>query len=425
MALRILRSRVGGESVAPPSKSYTHRAFILAALTGEKCEIVRPLISEDTSATLSALGMMGAQIEKGTSVVSIECPVMHSPRKSIDARNSGTTLRLTSGIAALLNGKTTITGDASLQKRPMKPLLTALRDLGAKCTGTDETEHPPVTIRGPMTEGFARLPGNISSQFVSSLLLACPMKETSTELEITGTQKSKSYIDISLFMLEKFRIEVERRPEGFSIPGGQRPIGSRFSVPGDSSSAAFLLCAGAITGGTVTVKGLDPSMPQGDLAIIDALRKYGADVEIRDDSVTCYPPDERKPFEFDVSDSPDLFPVLGVVAATAKGKSRLSGGEHLRFKESDRISTTVKMLKSLGVEAKALDDGCIVNGNGQIAGGAVDTQKDHRIMMAATIAGLVSVGGVMLEDEKSYEVSFPTFLDEVQRLGAIVQAVKQ
>jgi 3-phosphoshikimate 1-carboxyvinyltransferase len=424
MALRILRSVVGGEAVAPPSKSYTHRAFALAALTGERCEIRRPLISEDTSATLSAVGAMGAEVETGAGVIRIDCPAMHSPRRSIDARNSGTTLRLISGVAALLDGKTSITGDASLQKRPMKPLLGALRDLGAKCSGTGETEHPPVTIRGPMTGTSARISGNISSQFVSSLLIACPMKDTPTELEITGAQKSRSYIDISLFMLEKFRIEVEKVPNGFSIPGGQRPIGSRFTVPGDFSSAAFLLCAGAITGGTVTVKGLDASMPQGDLAITEALQRYGADVEIRDDSVTCRP-EERRPFEFDVGDSPDLFPVLGVLAATAKGESRLSGGEHLRFKESDRISTTVRMLKSLGVEARALDDGCIVRGDGKIAGGTVDTQMDHRIMMAATIAGLVSVGGVMLEDEKSYEVSFPTFLDEVQRLGAIVQAVKQ
>ena len=424
MALRVLRSTVGGEAIAPPSKSYTHRAIILGALTGEKCEVRRPLISEDTAATLSAVAMMGAQIEEENGLIRIECPTLSAPRKSINVRNSGTTLRLISGVASLIAGKTSITGDESLQKRPMKPLLDALRDLGAKCSGTGENEHPPVTIRGPMTKTSARLPGNISSQFISSLLIACPMKETPTELEITGTRKSESYVDISLYMLKRFRIEVERKPDGFKMPGNQRPVGSLFQVPGDLSSAAFLLCAGAMTGGTITVNGLDTEMPQGDIAITEALQRYGAEVDVKKKSVTCRP-GERIPFEFDVGDSPDLFPILGVLAATAKGESRLSGGEHLRFKESDRISTTVTMLKGLGVDAKALDDGCIIRGNGKIRGGTIETQMDHRIMMAATVAGLTSISGVVMEDEKSYEVSYPNFLDDIQRLGAIVQVVNQ
>jgi 3-phosphoshikimate 1-carboxyvinyltransferase len=368
--------------------------------------------------------MMGAQVEEENGLIRIDCPTLSAPRKSINARNSGTTLRLTSGIASLISGKTSITGDESLQKRPMKPLLDALRDLGAKCSGAGENEHPPVTIRGPMTKAAARLPGNISSQFISSLLIACPMKETPTELEITGTRKSESYVDISLYMLKRFRIDVERKPNGFKMPGNQRPVGSMFQVPGDLSSAAFLLCAGAMTGGAITVNGLDTEMPQGDIAITEALLRYGAEVDIRRESVTCYP-GEKKPFEFDVGDSPDLFPILGVLAATAKGDSRLFGGEHLRFKESDRISTTVTMLNSLGVNAKALDDGCIVRGTGNIRGGTVETQTDHRIMMAATVAGLTSISGVMMEDEKSHAVSYPNFLDDIQRLGAIVQVVNQ
>lgn len=413
---------MGGEAVAPPSKSYTHRAIVIGALTGGRFEIIRPLISEDTLATLSAMSMMGADVQKGNGFMRIECPDLAAPRKSIDAKNSGTTLRLVSGIAALLSGKTTISGDESLQKRPMKPLLEALRELGAKCTGTGENEHPPVSIRGPMTETSARLPGNISSQFISSLLIACPMKPIPTKLEITGSQKSKSYVDISIHMLERFRIVIERKANGFEIPGGQIPVGSRFAVPGDFSSAAFLLCAGAMTGSTVTVRGLDTSLPQGDIAIVDALRKFGAEVDMRKDSVTCSP-DQRKPFEFDVGDSPDLFPILGVLAATAKGESKLTGGEHLRFKESNRISTTAAMLRDLGVDAKAQDDGCIIRGTGRIRGGAIETQLDHRIMMSATVAGLVSEGGVSMEDEHSYAVSYPAFLEDIQRLGAKVQVV--
>ena len=418
----MLRSRISGEVVAPPSKSYTHRAIVLGALTGKRFEVRRPLISEDTEATLSAVAAMGAVVGEGNNFLTVECPTLSAPKKSINAKNSGTTLRLISGVAALLPGKTTITGDESLQKRPMKPLLDALRQLGAKCNGVGENEHPPVTIKGPMTGESASIPGNISSQFVSSLLIACPLKDSPTELEITGKQKSRTYIDISLRILEMLKVEIKRKAEGFEIPGHQRPIGSSFDVPGDFSSAAFMLCAAAMTGGMTTVTGLDPSLPQGDSVIIDALRKYGAEVETEGDSVTCIA-DTRQPFDFDVGDSPDLFPILGVLAATAKGESRLSGGEHLKFKESDRISTTVKMLGDLGVKAEAKEDGCIVRGTGRIKGGSIETQMDHRIMMSATVAGLVSEGGVEIDDDSSHAVSYPRFLDDIQKLGAIIQKV--
>ena len=422
MALRVIRSKISGEVIAPPSKSYTHRAIVLGALTGERFEVRRPLIAEDTAATLAAVAAMGAEVGKGNNFIVVECPVLTAPRRAIDAKNSGTTLRLMSGVAALLDGKTTITGDESLQKRPMKPLLEALRQLGAKCTGVGENEHPPVSIRGPMDKVSASLPGNVSSQFVSSLLIACPLKHTPTELEITGKQKSRTYIDMSLRMLEKLRVEVLRKPNGFEIPGHQKPIGSSFDVPGDFSSAAFVLCAAAITGGMTTVTGLDASLPQGDSIIVDALMKFGAEVDVDGGSVTCAA-EAKQPFDFDVGDTPDLFPILGVLAAAAKGESRLTGGEHLKFKESDRISTTVKMLNDLGVKAEAREDGCVVKGTGVIRGGKVETQMDHRIMMSATIAGLASEGGVVLDDETSHAVSYPAFLDDMERLGAIVQRV--
>jgi 3-phosphoshikimate 1-carboxyvinyltransferase len=418
----VIKSKVGGEVTAPPSKSYTHRAIVLGALAGTRFEVRRPLLSEDTEATLSAMSMLGAGIRRGAGVVTIECPAMSAPRRTIDARNSGTTLRLVSGIAALLDGKTTITGDESLQKRPMKPLLDALKELGAKCNGVGETEHPPVTIRGPMKGAAAELPGNISSQFISSLLIACPLKSTPTHLEITGTQKSRTYVDMSLHMLEKLHIKIERKQDGFDIPGNQKPIGSSFDIPGDFSSASFILCAAAMTGGRATVNGLDASLPQGDSKIVDVLTAYGAEVDLDKDSVTVEA-GSKQPFEFDVGDSPDLFPILGVLAASAKGESRLAGGEHLRFKESDRISTTVAMLKDLGVKAEALDDGCLIKGTGMIRGGNVETQMDHRIMMSATVAGLISEWGVNIDDDSSFAVSYPGFLDDIQRLGAIVEKV--
>ncbi|MEM4262619.1 MAG: 3-phosphoshikimate 1-carboxyvinyltransferase [Thermoplasmata archaeon] len=412
-----------GELTAPPSKSYTHRAIVLGALTGEKFEIVRPLISEDTEATLSAVSMMGAAYDKGINWVRIHCPRISSPRTEIDARNSGTTLRLISGIAALLEGKTQITGDDSLRKRPMKPLLNALRELGAKCAGEGEDEHPPVKIQGPMTGTHARLPGDVSSQFVSSLLIACPMKSTPTKIRITGTQKSRSYIDISLDMLKEFKIKVNRVSDGFEMDGRQRPMRKKFEIPGDFSSAAFLLCGAAMTNGDVRIRGLELSSPQGDAAVLKVLTDFGAKIEAKGDLIRCAA-DRRLPIEFDVSNTPDLFPIVAVLAATAQGKSRLFGGEHLKYKESNRIETTVSMLASLGVDAQPTADGCIINGKGKIKGGTVDTHGDHRIMMSAVIAGLASEQGVIVNDDTSYSISYPGFIDDVQKLGAILQQVR-
>jgi len=419
----VIKGTLRGEVFASPSKSYTHRAFIIGALTGEKFEVNRPLVSEDTKATLTAIAMMGAEVESRGNTVRIDCPSLTAPAKRIDAKNSGTTLRLISGVSALIDGSTEITGDNSLRKRPMKPLLNALRELGAKCSGEGRDEHSPVRIHGPMDGTITKLPGNISSQFISSLLIACPMKKTSTEIKITGEQKSKSYVDISLHVLRKFRIEVKSTTDGFEMEGRQRPLGSKFEVPGDFSSAAFLLCGAAMSGGDVRIKGLDFSSPQGDVAILDALRSYGAKLEISGDMVRCIG-GERRPFRFDVSNSPDLFPILCVLAATAEGDSKLYGGGHLKFKESNRIATTVSMLKNLGVDVQATNDGCTVKGKGKIRGGNVRTELDHRIMMSAIISGLVSDQGVTIDDSTSYSVSYPAFMDDIQKLGAIIQLVK-
>jgi 3-phosphoshikimate 1-carboxyvinyltransferase len=407
---------------APPSKSYTHRAIILGALVGERFEVIRPLISDDTEATLSAIEMMGATIDRGVNSIRIFCPRIVAPKSTIDARNSGTTLRLISGIAALIEGKTQITGDDSLRRRPMKPLLNALRELGAKCAGEGAEEHPPVRIEGPMTGTHAKLPGDVSSQFISSLLIACPMKKTPTRIKITGSQKSRSYVDISLDVLKKLRIEVNRVPDGFEMQGGQRPKGRTFEIPGDFSSAAFLMCGAAITGGDVRIRGLDISSPQGDAAILKVLSEFGSKIETSGDMIRCVA-GERLPFEFDVSNTPDLFPILAVIAATANGRSRLFGGEHLKFKESNRIETTVAMLSDLGVDAQATADGCIINGKGKIRGGTINTHNDHRIMMSAVIAGLASEQGVILSDDSSYVISYPAFIDDVQKLGGMLQKV--
>jgi len=421
--LKISRGSLGGEISSTPSKSYTHRALVLGALSGSKFTVEKPLVSDDTAATLSAISMMGATITRGHDSIAIECEELAPPEGVINAWNSGTTIRLMSGVSALLNGSTTLTGDESLRRRPMKPLLDALRNLEAQCTGAGEEEFPPVTITGPMTGTATSLQGDVSSQFVSSLLLSCPLKESETEIEILGDQKSRPYVDITLYMLDKMGVDIVPIESGFQMPGNQRPKGERFEVPGDFSAACFSLAGAAITdGGDVTVTNIDPVPPQADSRIVETLEMFGAIVEVREDSVKCRAA-ERRPFKFDIGQSPDLFPILSVLAATADGESILFGGEHLRFKESDRISTTVAMLRDIGVDAEERDDGCVVRGNGRIKGGGVETRGDHRIMMASVIAGLACEDEITLHDDSSYAVSYPSFVEDIRSLGGSIKEV--
>lgn len=408
--------------MATPSKSYTHRAMILGALSGNRFLVENPLVSDDTAATLSALSMMGATIERRHDSILIESHGLSPPEDRINAWNSGTTLRLIAGVAGLLDGRTSITGDESLMKRPMDPLLQALRDLGAECENHQGDPDPFIEITGPLTGEKTRLPGDISSQFISSLLISCPMKKQKTVIEIMGERKSAPYVDITLFMLEKMGVEILERSDGFSMMGGQNPSGDQFLIPGDFSAASFPLVAAAISKGPVTVKELDISMPQADSQIVEALERYGATVEIRDNGVTCST-GERRPFDFDVGQSPDLFPILGVLASTAKGESRLTGGEHLRFKESNRISTTVSMLRDIGVKAEEKSDGCIIRGDGGIRGGKVDTQGDHRILMSCVVAGMASEEGVHTVDDSSYKISYPNFIADIRSLGGALEEV--
>lgn len=422
MAVMIGSSTLRGSINASPSKSYTHRAMILGALSGSGFSVIRPLLSEDTRATLSALAHMGAEVQEKDDSVAIHCQTLSAPQDDIDCGNSGTSIRLLTGVAGLLDSEIVLTGDDSIRKRPMKPLLDALRELGVACSGVGDAELPPVRIRGPMKGELTRIHGGMSSQFVSSLLIACPMKPTKTRIEVTGERKSMSYIDITLFCLNAFGVSVSSDRSGYWMDGNQRPRGDSFVVPGDFSSASFPLVGAAITNGEVSVERLNAEMPQGDVAIVEALREFGAEIEISDDSIRCSSSD-RRPFEIDVSRTPDLFPILAVMAASAMGDSRIYGGEHLRFKESNRIDTTVRMLRSLGVSAEASRDGCLVHGRGRIRGGVVDTFSDHRIMMSAVIAGLASEEGVNIQDDSSHRVSYPAFMDDIEQLGGRIELV--
>ena len=415
-------SSVAGTVRAPPSKSYTHRAFLLAALSGGPCRVARPLLSEDTEATLTGIEAFGAEVHRKEDGLRIASAGLRLPPKPIDARNSGTTLRLLTGTASLLEGTTVLTGDASLRKRPMGPLLEALRGLGARCRSLGGGGRPPVEVTGPLLGGSVSISGSVSSQFLSSLLLACPLAPEATTLHVLPPILSEPYVDVTRHMLRTFGAVVEAHGNDFRIRGGQRYAPADFVVPGDFSSAAFPLAAAALSRGDVTVEGLDVSAPQGDRRIANLLGAFGASVACRPDAVRV-----RGGFleaqTVDVGATPDLFPVLAVLASQARGASRFVNGAQLRLKESDRIETTVAFLKAMGVDAAGTPDGCVVRGPAKLRGAQVDSHGDHRILMAAAVAGLVAQGPVEISDPWCFRVSYPSFLDDLRALGAEMEVV--
>ena len=422
MRFRSRAATVRGTVRAPPSKSYTHRAFLLAALSEGSCLVSNPLLSEDTEATLAGIEAFGAEVRQKGDAVRISSLGLSPPPNEIDARNSGTTLRLLTGTAALVRGTTVLTGDDSLKKRPMGPLLEALRGLGADARARGGDGRPPVEVTGPLRGGTVSLPGSVSSQFLSSLLLACPLASGETRVHVLPPIVSGPYVDITRHLVRAFGAVVESHGNDFRIPGGQRYRPTDLAVPGDFSSAAFPLVAAAITRGDVTVEGLDLAAPQGDRRIADLLGAFGASVAQRPGALRVRGESLRAQ-TVDVGATPDLFPALAVLASQARGQSRFVNGAQLRLKESDRIETTVALLRAMGAEAVGTPDGCVVRGPAELHGARVDSRGDHRILMAAAVAGLVASDPVEITDPWCFRVSYPSFLDDLRALGAEMEVV--
>ena len=416
--MELLSRRSGplsGRVTAPSSKSVTHRSILFGMMAGGRMEIRHPLLSDDTESTLDAAVLMGADVKKGKTLV-MESE-MHQAADVINARNSGTTARLLSSICALMDGHSVVTGDASLRGRPMGPIMDAVRQLGGTAFSTLGNERLPAVFGGKLTKGYAAMRGDISSQFASSLAMSCPLKEGSTEVALDGGIQSADYLTLTLEMVEYFggeaRLESDRL--FFSGDGSYRP--RNIAVPGDYSSAAFLLASAAVTSGSVRVDNLSRSFTQADARIAEYLRAFGCAVSERPGSLTAES-GGLVAADVDCTRSPDLFPVLCVVASCAAGVSTVRGSPNLRLKETDRIETTSVMLRSLGVGFRAEGETLHIRGSRDgVRGGIVDSCGDHRIAMAACVAGLSSKKGVRVKGAECHSVSYPGFVGDIRKAG--------
>ena len=420
MKCKIEKSKISGQIVCPPNKSYTHRAIFLASLAGKNSIVENVLLSADTMATIDTCRKFGAEIEIKDSSIIVKNPIKIGTKVSeINTENSGTTMRIASGIASLFSEEITLTGDSSLQKRPMQPLLDALSSMGAKCNSTDG--KPPIKIKGKIAGGEVKIPGNFSSQFISALLICAPLTENGINLIIEENLVSKPYLDATIATMRKFGVTVQTL-----IPYKRYNISPQiykectFTVPIDFSSLALLLSATVLNGKDITIKGNIGNLPQGDEVFIDILEQLGVDINMDDEQIKIKSPEKLNGGKFDLSNSPDLLPPLAILALNSSSPIEIFNVKHARLKETDRIAIVSRELVKLGIKIQENEDGMILESSEKISGADLNSEEDHRLFMAFCIAGMY-VGDCTVTDPESVKVSYPNFVEEMNRMGAKIQ----
>jgi 3-phosphoshikimate 1-carboxyvinyltransferase len=421
MKIKIFPSTVKGSVIAPPSKSYTHRAIVMGSL-GERCLIKYPLISADTKATINACRAIGASIKEKKTKLEIK-GVQGKPKTPdnvIDAMNSGTTLRIMAAVCSLANGASVLTGDDSLRKRPNTPLLAALEDLGATAFSTKGDGTAPLVIKGRLKGGETAIDGSISSQFITALLIASPLAQKQTHIKIEGKLTSRPYVEITLELLEKADINIQTDFTKFKVPPEQSYKAKSYLIPGDFSSASYMLAAGAITNSRVEVKNLYPSK-QGDVRILEILKQMGSDIHWdKKAGIARVSGADRIGVEIDANQFPDLVPTLAAISTCAKGTTKIFNVEHARYKETDRLHTIASELKKMGAKIIERKDGLIVK-TSKLRGAEVSGYHDHRIVMALAIAALAAESPTTIDTAECIDVSYPSFFEDLRKLGARVE----
>ena len=415
MNCRVEKTKISGTLVCPPNKSYTHRAIFLASLADGKSVIKNVLYSRDTNATISTCKSFGATIIQDNSSLTVNgIKEVKSPSK-IDASNSGTTIRIAAAIAALGKGKTVLSGDESLRQRPMQPLLDALESIGAKCSSANG--KPPISITGKANGGEVTIPGNISSQFVSALMIMSPLTENGLVLNIDGDLVSKPYLDATITSIKKFGVTVKTvKPYKNYIISQQKYKPTAFTVPSDFSSLAMLLSASILLGDNITIKTTIDDLPQADKAIFDILKSLGIIVNIEKDNVTVQSQKPLNGGKFDLSNSPDLLPPLAILSLKSSKPIHIFNVKHARYKETDRIAILARELKKLGVSVEEKEDGLILESTDKLHSADLNSENDHRLFMAFCIAGMY-IGNCTVSNPESIDVSYPNFISDLKRVG--------
>ena len=434
MKASIYESEISGKVTAPASKSYSHRAFLVASIANGPSIIKNALISGDVKITIDGLRTFGIKIEKlkeNYYKVENRANTLKQKEELIDCKNSGTSIRFFSALSLLIDGGISITGKFFARNRPILPLLNSLENFGAIHDISNNTLH---IERKEEKCDIIHIPGHISSQFISALLMISPIipcgKTNSVEINVVTPFSSYPYIEITLDVLKSFGVHVEEtinkdNTAKYYVSNPQRIIGTEFTVPGDFSSIAFIIAAVVISpvDSHVIIKNLDFDKPQGDKRFIAILQEMGADIEVnRTQSLLTVRGNLNKNvlkgIEIDCNGIPDLFPILCVIGAFATSKTILYNISTLRYKESDRINVMLRGLKKMGVKVEYNEEIIVIHHCDKLVGTFINHEDDHRIAMAFTIAALYASSKSRIKNAEIFQDSYPDFIQDMIKLGA-------
>lgn len=425
MNTMVKKSSLQGSAVVPGSKSHTIRAILLGTMAKGRSVIHNPLPSLDCKSAMHVAECFGAKVEIAPGVWTVDGvgKELKVPENYVDCGNSGSTAYFAASMAALTEGWTFLTGDAQIRRRPILPVLDAINQLGGKAFPSRPGVNAcPSIIGGKMQGGTVRF-HHCLSQFVSSVMLSAPLLEKDTEI-INEDPLEKPYLQLSIDWMRRYGVELAENSGDYSyfrVKGGQEYTPTESTVPSDWSGVAFPLVAGIITDSRLTIKGVDFADSQGDKAVVDHLIAMGADIT-KDAKKGELLVQGGKPLQsgltIDLSDIPDSLPALSVAAAYAQGDTRFTGLGHVRMKETDRVSVMEQELTRMGASIESGSDYMIVHGGMPLTGAVVESHDDHRVAMAMAVCGLAAEGETTVLNSECAAVSFPTFFEVMEGLGA-------
>jgi len=413
------KRQLSGTITAPPSKAQTHRALFTGLLSKGTTRIDNPLSCDDTEATAKCISALGAKIIQQGRIWNVEGKGFpNPPQEEIQCGESGVTLRFLIPIVSLTGRRVALRAKCNLLKRPLQPLASAMEQVGVKLTVNDDS----VVLDGEVPEGGSvSVRGDVSSQFISGLILAGPLMKKGLRLDLTTRLESRGYVSLTMDAMKKHGVHARTDGEMsfFEVTPNERYVSAEHSISGDYSSAAFPLSAAAITNSRVVVRGLASPSHEPDGVVLGLLSQMGAAVRLVDDGVLVEGVG-LKAARIDIHDSPDLGPVAAVLGCYADGETTICGASRLRFKESDRLTSISDELVALGANVTETEDGFRIHGPASLRGGVVQSHGDHRIAMALTVAALGADGRVEIQGAECVSKSYPTFFDDMRALGVEV-----
>lgn len=410
--IRVNGKKLHGEIASIPSKSYAHRAIIAAALSDKPAKIIFNGTSDDIEVTINCLRELGSEITRPELGYIVVNPIVkRTETPVVDVWESGSTFRFLLPVASSIYEKCRFIGRGRLPDRPIIDLINVMKNAGVSF----DSDKLPFTTSGRLHAGSYTLPGDVSSQYVSGLLLSSPLHSFSSDIVLESELESKPYVDMTIEVLSEFGIEVEQGENSYHIES-QKYLATDYKVEGDWSNAAFFLAAGAFGEG-ITITGLNINSVQGDRQIIDVLKSFNINIYLTEDKVVVMN-SEIRASEVDLKEIPDTLPILAVIAAAAKsGVSRFYNGKRLRLKESDRLSSVAKIILDLGGRVEEKEDELLVYGTAGLTGGKTSSEGDHRLVMAASIASMICKEDVIIENPRAVTKSYPKFFEDFKSLG--------